>query len=549
VRPRLLAVAVVALAGCELVAGIDDIELTSASGAGGAGGGPGAGAGGSSGTLPTQDLTFTSSRNAVYVGHDVELSWHAKDASSCSIEPGIGEVEPQGSTTVTPAWPLVTYEIVCDGPAGEISRSLDVAVHGVRDVALGFEHTCALLDNGKVKCWGRNDVGQLGQGHNNHLGDAAGEVGDGLPFVDLGLEPGVTIEAVSAGGGHTCALLSTKDVKCWGNNAFGQLGLDDKDNRGDAVGHMGSDLPIVDLGGPVTSVVAGGVSTCAVLDDQSVKCWGDNTTGQLGQDDMDDRGDDEGEMSALDPVDLGEPALAVAVGAFHTCALTDGVGDVGRIKCWGSGLHGSLGYGASDDRGDQAGEMALLNFVNLGQSTSAAAVATGTNFTCALISLAGKVKCWGFNDRGQLGLGNTTDWGTAPAHMGDNLASIELGQGAVVKQISTGMNHVCAVLDDDQLVCWGEGAEGRLGSEAKDDIGDEAGEMDPQDGPPRVDLGPFTVVKVAAGGKHTCAILDTHELKCWGSNAFGQLGLGSDTPRGNQPDHMGTELPTVDVGL
>src|SRR5205823_3943102 len=140
----------------------------------------------------------------------------------------------------------------------------------------------ALLSNGAVKCWGRNDGGQLGLGDTVDRGDGAGEMGDSLPAVDLGT--GRTAVAISAGDFFTCALLDNASVKCWGANSEGQLGLGDTSARGDDPGEMGDSLPAVDLGTGRTAVAidSGNIHTCALLDDTSVKCWGQNLSGQLG---------------------------------------------------------------------------------------------------------------------------------------------------------------------------------------------------------------------------------------------------------------------------
>ena len=116
-------------------------------------------------------------------------------------------------------------------------------------------------------------------------------MGDALPAVDLGT--GRTAKMISAGYAHTCAVLDDDSVKCWGRNNYGQLGFGDTSNRGDGPGEMGDNLDAVDLGTGRTAkmISAGDVHTCAVLDDDSVKCWGDNDYGQLGLGDTSNRGD------------------------------------------------------------------------------------------------------------------------------------------------------------------------------------------------------------------------------------------------------------------
>ena len=133
-----------------------------------------------------------------------------------------------------------------------------------------------MLDDDKVKCWGRNDFGQLGLGDTANRGDDPGEMGDALPAVDLGT--GRTAKMISAGNDHTCAVLDDDSVKCWGYNGWGQLGLGDTLDRGDGPGEMGDDLDAVDLGTNRTAkmISAGEHHACAVLDDASVKCWESN---------------------------------------------------------------------------------------------------------------------------------------------------------------------------------------------------------------------------------------------------------------------------------
>jgi alpha-tubulin suppressor-like RCC1 family protein len=163
-------------------------------------------------------------------------------------------------------------------------------------ITAGSSHTCAILDDNTVKCWGDNSSGQLGLGDKNNRGDNAGEMGATLPIVNLGT--GRTAKAITAGVGFTCALLDDNTVKCWGDAGLGQLGQGDKTIRGDNAGEMGDALPIVNLGtGRTARLISSGFNhTCANLDDNTVKCWGNNNAGQLGQGDKTVRGDNAGEM-------------------------------------------------------------------------------------------------------------------------------------------------------------------------------------------------------------------------------------------------------------
>jgi alpha-tubulin suppressor-like RCC1 family protein len=167
-------------------------------------------------------------------------------------------------------------------------------------LAVGGQHSCALLAGGCVKCWGSNSYGQLGQGDTNPRGDDTGEMGDWLPCIDLA----TTASAIAAADNHTCALLDDDTVRCWGDNTSGQLGLGDTSGRGDQPGEMGVNLPAVALGSGRTAsaIAASGYHTCVLLDNDRLKCWGYNADGELGQGDTETRGDEPDEMGDHLPV-------------------------------------------------------------------------------------------------------------------------------------------------------------------------------------------------------------------------------------------------------
>ena len=190
-----------------------------------------------------------------------------------------------------------------------------------RVLAAGRSHACASLASGAVVCWGGNDHGQLGLGHAHVVGDSPGDLPGRLAPVALG--SGARAVDIAAGGRHTCVVFDTGQVKCWGDNGSGQLGLGDTNHRSDEPGELGDALPAVDLGKNRTavSVAAGGTHTCALLDDGSVKCWGGNTRGQLGIGDNIARGDDPCEMGDdLPAVNLGGARATLVVAARCTAA-------------------------------------------------------------------------------------------------------------------------------------------------------------------------------------------------------------------------------------
>jgi titin len=338
----------------------------------------------------------------------------------------------------------------------EMGVALDVVDLGVdrdgnpfkaRSVTAGDHHSCAMDAAGDVKCWGVGSYGQLGNGDKLSVGSKPGEMGVALDAVDLGVDgDGNAFEAteVAAGRFHSCAMGAAGGVKCWGRGSAGQLGTGNtSDNVGDKPDEMGVALNVVDLGvdhngNPFKArlIAAGDNHSCAVGAAGGVKCWGQGSSGQLGNGDNSPVGDKPDEMGvALDVVDLGVnrdgnpfEATEVAAGSNHSCA----VGDAGGVKCWGAGSSGQLGNGDNSAVGDKPDEMGVaLDVVDLGVNRDgnpfkARSVTAGDNHSCAM-DAAGDVKCWGAGSAGQLGTGNTSAVGDEPDEMGVALDVVDLG--------------------------------------------------------------------------------------------------------------------------
>lgn len=332
-------------------------------------------------------------------------------------------------------------------------------------------HSCAVLESGQLKCWGSNFNGESGTGADPMAGAGLGRMGDALDPVNLGTN--VKARAVATGADHTCALLDDGSVKCWGLNVYGQLGLGNMGGRGSDPSGMGDNLPAVALGSGrvATAIACGDNHTCALLDDGSIKCWGYNFFGQLGVEDSQNRGDDADEMGdGLPAVKLGTgvKVIAIAAGSNHNCALLEG----GKLKCWGSNLGTKIGLSGHPIIGATPGDMGdNLTALDLGDGATAMAVAAGHGHTCALLE-GGDLKCWGDNTFGQLGLESTA----SPQNMGNALGLVNLGQRSAVA-LALGAHHTCVVLADDEIACWGEDMWDQLGSGSGETIGDDAGEM------------------------------------------------------------------------
>ena len=314
-----------------------------------------------------------------------------------------------------------------DGTTTNSSTPVDVVglASGVASITAGSQHTCALTTAGGVKCWGSNFVGALGDGSN---------IVRNAPVDVVGLASGVA--AVDAGGTHTCALMNSGGVKCWGWNAYGQLGDATETNRnvpGDVVG----------LTSGVAAIAGGGDHTCAITAGGALKCWGSNGSAQLGF----------GQHTVLQSTPVDVPGMqfgtvAVTAGLYHTCALTA----AGGLKCWGDNTQGNLGDGTDASTQPLPVDVA-------GLSSGVASVSAGGQLTCAVTN-AGGVKCWGSGSSGQLGDGSTTNRNTPVDVLG-------IASGALA--VAPGAAHTCALLANGSVKCWGSNFVGQLGDGTLDD--------------------------------------------------------------------------------
>jgi uncharacterized repeat protein (TIGR01451 family) len=416
--------------------------------------------------------------------------------------------------------------VLATGARGEQAASEVRALqHGFLDAGAG--HVCAVLASGSVRCWGQGGNGQLGYSNTDTIGDD--ELPASVGLVDLGA--GRSARAITGGSQFTCAVLDNGSVRCWGEGSNGRLGYGNTNDIGDneTPGSVGP----VDLGlGRSARAISAGVShTCAVLDDGSVRCWGENFDGRLGYGNTNAIGDDESPGS-VGPVDLGvgRSARAISAGFEHTCALLDD----GSVRCWGFGGNGRLGYGNTNNIGDNE-TPGSVGPVDLGAGRTARAISAGFQHTCALLDDA-TVRCWGNGGNGRLGYGNTTTIGDdeAPGSAGP----VDVGAGRSARAITAANGHTCALLDNGAVRCWGVGVDGRLGYGSTVTIGDD--EAPGSVGP--VNLGAGRSARaISADGQHTCAVLDDGSVRCWGLSDTGQLGYGNlDTIGDNEtPGQVG----------
>ena len=197
-------------------------------------------------------------------------------------------------------------------------------------------YNCVVSNIGTARCWGNSDHGQLEYG-NTDLFSNATNFGKN---VDLGT--GVIIESGSLGQYHSCFLSTDHQIKCFGSNNYGELGLGDTASRGDDIGEMGDKLALIHLGDHfIPKQIASGVQlNCALSMNSSVKCWGRNTHGQLGIEDTENRGDESGEMgNNLEEINFGDfVPIHIAADGYHSCAISEAK----KMRCWGVPSHHKL---------------------------------------------------------------------------------------------------------------------------------------------------------------------------------------------------------------
>ena len=502
--------------------------------------------GGTDSATATGDEAGTSSTGTT-VAVTVTDSGESSSGGSSSGDSSSGDSSSGDSSSGTSSTGEGTTGSTGEGTTGEPPPELEP--FDVIDLEAGHGHVCAALHSGKVKCWGGySESGDLGVGDTKPYGTLPGTMGNNLPFVELGQD--LLASAVTSYY-HGCAIVTGGRLKCWGQGAFGALGHGSGDNLGDEPGEMGDALPFVDLGAgrTVKQVMAAVWTTCAVLDDDTAKCWGWNGNGWLGLGDTNDRGDAAGEMGdALPAIDFGQgrTVKSIAIDNSHACALLDDA----SVKCWGQQAEGNLGNGQAGFGavGDQPGEMGdALPVVDFGPGRTVKQLGLGTRHACVILD-DDRVKCWGANGQGQLGLGDTAVRGDGPGEMGDALPYVDLGTGRTALQLAVSYFHACAILDNLDLKCWGGGAFGALGQGETQNRGDGPGEMG--DNLPAIDLGVGRhAIKPVTGALYNCALLDNHKVKCWGTGgAQGALGYEDMNARGDQPGEMGDALPHVDLG-
>lgn len=320
----------------------------------------------------------------------------------------------------------------------------------VLDVGAGTYNTCAITDTRALRCWGGNSFGQLGYGTVIDVSDDLGPT-----IVQAGDVPvGGLVRKVVGGFQHTCALLESGAVRCWGRASEGQLGYGNTTQVGDGVGPSISVAGDVPLGFSAIDLCAGRFHNCAVSTTGAVRCWGHGLEGQLGQGTVMVIGDGVGpSIDEAGDVPIGGPAVrAIECGATHTCATTT----ADTTRCWGAGASGQLGYNDTLNVADGGRTIGQVGAVPVGGAV-ARAYAGGAH-SCALM-VSGAVRCWGNGLHGRLGYDATEDVGDDVTRSIQLAGDVPIGVAAVRLSIGTGA-HSCVITEFETVRCWGSGATG-----------------------------------------------------------------------------------------
>ena len=399
-----------------------------------------------------------------------QISWRAGDTSDM-----VSINTTTTSYTITDLAPGTLYDIavvavnrVGDSLPVELSQRTAETVPDapvgltIQSISAGDGFSCA-ISNGAAKCWGYNGDGQLGDGTSTSRS---------VPVQVIGLETSVTV--IAAGNLHSCATQNGV-AKCWGYNGYGQLGDGTDEDSNTAVQVNG-------LNANVTAIATGNLHSCAIQNG-AAKCWGHNERGQLGD------GTNKDSNTVVQVNGLNANVTAIAAGVSHNCAIQNGA-----AKCWGVNYSGQLGDGRTFTSRSIPVQVTGLN-------ANVTAIAAGSYYSCAIQNST--VKCWGWNEYGQLGDGTYRSRNT-PEQV-DRLT-------ANVTAIAGGFSHTCAI-QNGAAKCWGWNGYRQLGD----------GTDRSRNAPVQVHDLSADVMAIAAGFSHTCAV-QNGVVKCWGWNEYGQLG-------------------------
>ena len=458
-------------------------------------------------------------------------NYNAKN-SACEVTKTTCTFKPQSSGTYYFRVQAGTNSVYGTWSTAQKGKGTNWTAPIPNQISAGNSHTCAVTSTGGVKCWGSGSNGKLGNGTTTT---------SDVPVDVSGITNAVQ---VSAGREHTCAVTSAGGVKCWGSGSNGKLGNGTTTT---------SDVP-VDVSGITNAVQvsAGREHTCAVTSAGGVKCWGQGSNGQLG----DGKSSEDRDPSKLfiqtystTPVDVFGLSNIIQITSMgykrssYSSDITCALGMAGSIKCWGRFVNSYVYRFVTGGINSLPTNIPALTEL----SGSVTQIALGHQHTCILLR-NGRVKCWGYNSFGQLGVNKTGD--LDPIETGVQSTSqrpLEVVSNKIghpltdVAQITSGMYHTCVRLHNGMAHCWGyAGSTGQLGNGEKGsyDSDNTKWSGDYFSTVPVWVNNTHNIVQIAASQKlfssssmnflqHTCAVTSSGGVKCWGNGGGGQLGAGN----------------------
>jgi alpha-tubulin suppressor-like RCC1 family protein len=426
---------------------------------------------------------------------DISFTWRSSDPTVATVnENGIVAAREPGSTIISAS---------LDGglPFGEFV--VTVRESRFLSATAGGDLSCGVSTLGRLHCWGRGDYGQLASTADSVCSDETEFVGRNDNFRRCSLAPKraagprLTFRTALAGGNFACGLTTSRELYCWGADDYGQLG------RGRIAGNQFE--PRLASAGSTRfdSLTVGRRHACALTSAGEAYCWGEDSTGQLG---------DQRNANSSTPIPVFSVLRfrSISAGGHHTC----GIATSGLAYCWGANQRGQLGTGAI---GAPVNQPALP--VEGGPYT---AISAGFEHTCA-ITTAGRVRCWGDNTRGQLGLGSASlDAVPTPSEIASALSFTMVSAGGdrdTLPRLQPNTSHTCALTTTGTPYCWGDNTWRQSGV--------INASLDVVPTPTAIDVvqsGSFTTV--STGSRHSCGFSTAGEVWCWGSNVFGALGNG-----------------------
>ena len=397
----------------------------------------------------------------------------------------------ESSNGVNPGSPLANTNTVATLPKVGADFRLRVGLQNksvyfkkLAEYGSGYEHSCAIMSDDSVYCWGNGQYGALGT---NSTTSSTTPV----PVYTQDVLNGKTIKQITTGYYHTCVIASDDKDYCWGYGLAGRLG----DN---GIVQKNAPYPVREFATTVVSqIAAGNEHTCSLNSERKLYCWGRGVNGELGRDVL---------LGSTTPTAVNmnnfgtESVKQVVAGDKFTCAATV----EGTAFCWGSNITGRTGVGLAAGRTQYPTEVKGFN------GKKVESISVGDSHACAVISGGQEVYCWGKNTKGQLGV---TAMGYRNIASRVSFGSSILSGGKTVKNVYAGGEFTCMVLNTGEIYCWGANSKGQIGN------GSITGYLP---APVKVNV-PFTSsgeTSMYAGKDFLCA-LRTGEMYCWGNNNKG----------------------------